>query len=349
MFREQYNQLNNQVSPDKNLIQDTINQAKKIEKKYDKKPHLIYKPIIAFLSICLCISVAMPALAANIEPIYQLMYMVSPTVAQFFMPVQISNEDNGIKMEVVSAYIHDNMAEIYITMQDLAEDRIDETTDLYDSYSINRPFDSSAHCERVGYDESTKTATFLITIEEWGNKDITGDKITFSVNEFLSHKKNYENVKIPFDLSTATDAAQVQKVYTTGGGGVAYESDDGESIVLTPGQAIAGFPVDGIDVTAVGYIDGKLHVQMALNNRLKSDNHGLFFLLDKNGQKFDESYSIYFSNQYDNAEERIDYCEYVFDIPQEEVSNYILYGDFATSGMYTEGNWRVTFPLEQVN
>ena len=57
---------------------------------------------------------------------------------------------------------------IYITMQDLTEDRIDGSTDLFDSYSINRPFDSSAHCERVRYDESTKTATFLITIDEWG-------------------------------------------------------------------------------------------------------------------------------------------------------------------------------------
>ena len=193
-------------------------------------------------------------------------------------------------MEVLSANIHENIAEMYITMQDLTGNRIDETTDLYDSYSIKRPFDSSAHCELVGFDKSTKTATFLITIEEWGNKDITGDKITFSVNEFLSHKKSYENVEIPFELSRVTVEAQTQAVYTTGGGGVSDEDDDGESIVLTPGEAIDNFPVEGIDVTAIGYIDGKLHAQMSLNNRLKSDNHGFFFLVDSNGQKIDESY-----------------------------------------------------------
>ncbi|MEA4921600.1 MAG: hypothetical protein VB078_11890 [Clostridiaceae bacterium] len=349
MFREQYDQLNKQVVPDKNLLQDTISRAKKFEVIYDNKVYSFRKPVIALVTICLCLSLVIPALAATVEPIYQLMYMVSPTVAQFFMPVQKSNEDSGIKMEVVSAYVHENTAEIYITMQDLTDDRIDETTDFNDSYSINRPFDSTAHCKRIGFDKSTKTATFLITIEEWGSKDITGDKITFLVNEFLSHKKSYENVEIPFDLSTAVVAAQVQTVYTTGSGGTAYENDDGQSIVLTPGQTIDRFPVEGIDITAIGYIDGKLHVQMAFNNRLKNDNHGFFFLVDSNGQRYDESYNIYFSNQYDNAEERIDYCEYVFDIPQEKISNYILYGDFVTSGMYTEGNWRVTFPLEQLN
>ena len=36
-------------------------------------------------------------------------------------------------MEVISINIHENEAQIYITMQDLIGDRIDETTDLNDS------------------------------------------------------------------------------------------------------------------------------------------------------------------------------------------------------------------------
>lgn len=63
-----------------------------------------------------------------------------------------SDEDNGIKIEVVSVYLHDNIAEVYITMQDLTEQhRVDATMDLFDSYSINRPFDSTAHCKFVGW------------------------------------------------------------------------------------------------------------------------------------------------------------------------------------------------------
>lgn len=347
MFREQYNKLNNQVSPGEKLLQDTIRKAEKIENKSHNRVYSFRKPAIAFVSICLCLSLAMPALAATVEPIYELMYMVSPTIAQFFMPVQKSDEDNGVKMEVVSAYIHDNVAEINITMQDLIENRIDETTDLFDSYSINRPFDSSAHCERVGYDESKRTATFLITIEEWGNKDIAGDKITFTVREFLSHKETYEDIEIPLSLSTVDVAKETQKpLNRTGGGGVDYKQFDEEnSVALIPSSPMGEFPVEGIDLTGVGYIDGKLHIQTAVTDNLEKDNHGFFYLKDNYGNKVDSSYTFNFVNQYDLAG-RIDYCNYIFDVPQSEISKYTLYGDFVTSGMITKGNWKVTFPLE---
>lgn len=104
--------------------------------------------------------------------------------------------------------------------------------------------------------------------------------------------------------------------------------------------------IDGIDLTGVGYIDGKLHIQTAVKESLDNDNHGFFYLKDVSGNKVDSSYTFSFSNQNEQPG-RVDYCNYVFDIPQDEISNYTLYGDFVTSGMKTEGNWRVTFPLEK--
>lgn len=352
MFREQYRQLNKQVNPNNNLIQETIYKAEKYGRKVDSKVYVFRKPIIALVSMCLCISLGMPALAASVEPIYQLMYMVSPSVAQFFMPVQKADEDNGIKMEVISAYIHDNVAEIYITMQDLTQNRMDETTDLFDSYNINRPFDSLAHCECVGYDENTKTATFLITIEESGGKNITGDKITFTVREFLSHKKTYEDMTIPIDLSVAEIAKSTQIVSSTGGGGVDYSKYIGLDIeidptALIPAEPMREFAVDGIDLTGIGYIDGKLHIQTAVKDNLEKDNHGFFYLKDSNGNQVECNYNFYFVNQDEGG--RIDYCNYVFDIPKNQLANYTLHGDFVTSGMKTEGKWSVTFPLEQVD
>lgn len=347
MFRDQYNQLNNQVTPDDRLLRDTICKAEKIEGKSHNTLHSFRKPVIALVTICLCLTIAMSALAATVEPIYELMYMVSPTIAQFFMPVQKSDKDNGIKMEVVSAYIHDNVAEIYITMQDLMQNRIDETTDLFDSYSINRPFDSSAHCERVGYDESTKTATFLITIEEWGTKDIKGDKITFTVREFLSHKQTYDDIEIPLSLSSIDIAKETQIVSNiTGSGGIHYKEFDEENpVALIPSSSINEFPVEGIDLTGIGYIDGKLHIQTAVTDNLEKNNHGFFYLKDSDGNKIDSRYTFSFVKQNDQAG-RIDYCNYVFDVPQSELSNYTLHGDFVTSGMMTKGNWKVTFSLE---
>lgn len=349
MFKEQYDELNKQVAPTEELLRDTMSRTNKFERACDNKAHVFYKPATVLVAICLCLFLSMPALASTIEPIYRLMYMVSPTIAQFFMPVQRSYEDNGIKIEVVSTYIHDNIAEIYITMQDLIEQRIDATIDLFDSYSINRPFDSSAYCERIGYDENTKTATFLITIEEWGNQDISGDKITFTVRQFLSHKKTYDHIEIPVPLVLADFEPETEKVsHVTGGGGNKYEEymDSKDNVIaLVPKVPIEQFPIDGIELTGIGYIDGKLHIQTAVKDNLDKDNHGFFYLKDSNGNKVDCSYSFDFVNQYEQPG-RIDYSNYVFDISQSEISNYTLHGYFVTSGMITKGNWEVTFPLE---
>jgi hypothetical protein len=349
MFREKYKHMIDQVHPSNELLCDILKSAHSSGKKKNIVALYFRKSVIAIIAICICMSLAVPALAATVEPIYQLMYMVSPSIAQFFMPVQRSDEDNGIRMEVVSAYIRDNAADIYITMHDLTGDRIDGTTDLCDSYSINRPFDSSASCQRVGYDEKTKTATFLISITQWGNQKIAGDKITFSVREFISNKKSYEDINIPIDLSLVTTAKGTQKVYSTGGSGKDYEKymNKGETTALTPSQAIDGFPVEGIELTGIGYIDGKLHIQTAAYDNLDKDNHGYFYLKDVDGNIIGLDYDFHFINQFQQPG-RIDYHECVFDIPQEELGNYVLYGNFVTSSMHTEGNWRVTFPLDQI-
>jgi hypothetical protein len=349
MFKEEYKHMSDQVHPSDKLINQVIEAAHSNENKKSMKIILFRKPMIAIISLCICMSLAIPVLAATVEPIYQLMYLVSPSIAQFFIPVQKTDEDNGIKMEVVSAYIHDNIAEIYITMKDLTENRIDSTTDLFDSYSINRSFDSAASCQNVGYDENTKTATFLITINEYGNKQIEGNKITFSVKEFLSHKHHYKDIDIPINLSSITTANNTQKESSNGDGGkdsMKYLNEENVT-ALVPSKVIDKFPVSGFELSGIGYIDGMLHIQTAVYDSLTNDNHGYLYLKNSSGDTIDCNYNFNFVNNYEKSN-RIDYCEYVFDIPQEEIGQYSLYGDFVTSGMHTEGNWRVTFPLEAV-
>lgn len=351
MFKEQYNKLNKQINPRENLIQDTIDKAEKHEKIDSKKARLFYRPAIAIVSICLVVCFIMPALAAGVDPVYQLMYMVSPNAAQFFVPVQKADENNGIKMEVVSAYIHENVAEIYITLQDLTQERVDETTDLFDSYDINRAFDSSARCALVGFDKASKTATFLISIEEWGDKNIDGDKITFFVWEFLSNKQTYDNIEIPIVLSTINVAGETQTISCTGGGSTNYErfaEFQNNPIALVPSPPINEFFVDGIELTGIGYINGSLHIQTAVKNALEKDNHGVFYFKDSKGNRIDSSYTFYFMNE-DEHSGRIDYCNYVFDIPQNELGSYTLHGDFVTTGVRTKGPWKVTFPLSKPN
>ncbi len=350
MFREKYRNMNEQIFPEQELVNKIIHSIKEPEREINKTKIFCRKPIIIVSMLMVLVLATTPVLAANVPAVYRLMFFVSPTVAQFFMPVQKSCEDNGIKMEVVSAYIHDGTAEIYITMQDLIGDRVDETTDLYDSYSINRPFDSSANCQLVGYDEATKTATFLISITEWGNKKIAGDKITFSVREFISDKHIYKEIPIEAELTHIDDPPATKQVTPGGGGGPSYKeyfpNHDSKAKVLVP-SAPMDFPVEDIYFTGVGYIDGMLHMQTAVVNNLTKDNHGYFFLRDKSGNEIQYIYSVGFSESID-SDNKVHYEEYVFDIPQSEIGQYSLYGTFVTSGLFTEGNWKVTFPLEEI-
>jgi hypothetical protein len=349
MFREKYRSMNEQISPEQELVDKIIHSIDENKRETNKAKFFFRKPITILAMLLVLVLTVTPVLAANVPAVYELMYFVSPTVAQFFMPVQKSYEDNGIKMKVVSAYIHDNIAEIYITMQDLIGNRIDETTDLYDSYSINRPFDSSATCQLVGYDEITRTATFLISITEWGNKKIVGDKITFSVREFISDKHMYTEIPITVDL-TSIDRTPSTKQVSAGGGGRKYKeyfsNYESKAKVIAP-SAPMKFPVEGIDFTGIGYVDDMLHIQTSVVNNLTKDNHGYFFLRDKSGNETQCVYNVSFSENVD-SDSTVHYDEYVFDIPKSEIGQYSLYGTFVTSGLFTKGNWQVTFPLEQI-
>lgn len=346
MFKEIYRRLNDSIQPDEVLIEAAIGKIRQKEPKRTVRR----RPVLVFAAICLCAGLAVPVLAATVEPVYELMYLVSPSIAQFFVPVQKSDTHNGIKMEVVSAEIHENIARVYITLQDLAGDRVDETTDLYDSYEIRLPFDASAHCESLGFDPDSRTAGFLLTIEGPQGSHITKDKVTFSVGMFLSGRHTYENLRIPIDLGQVPAASQTAMQPVFGGSGEDFEEavdwrGKFQALAMLPGDPDPAFPVEGIALTGVGFVEGKLHVQTQVKDPLSNDNHGFFYLVDTQGGKIQSSYAFAFQEHRGNL--RIDYDEFVFDVGPEDAAAYTLYGDFYTSGRKTEGGWKVTFRLKE--
>lgn len=348
-FKERYRSLNAGIVPNEALICTVLKKGRKQERRQGHKRSSVWKcAAVLVASVSVCLYLAMPALAASSEPVYQIMYQVSPALAQHFMPVKKEDVDNGIKMEVLSASIHGSTAEIYIAMQDLEGDRIDETTDLFDNYRINRPFDSTCSCVRAGYEEDTRTAIFFITISQWGDRDIRGDKITFSAGSFISHQKSYENISIPVNTASINETSQTQSVWCMGGGAedeTWFARLDGQMTALVPSAPMQEFPVDGMDLTGIGYVDGKLHIQTAVSDPLENDNHGYFWFMDPNGRKVESIYTFSFTGT-TKQDRRVDYDEQVFEIPPQELADYGLYGKFVTTGQKTDGRWSVTFPLK---
>lgn len=299
----------------------------------------------------LVINVSLPVLAGTFPTVYELMYLVSPAVAQFYQPVQLSDEYDGIRMEVVAANIHEETAEIYITLQDLEGDRLDETTDLYDSYSIHMPYSAIGNCRKVGYDPESGIVTYLITVTQENGRKIEGEKLTFSVGGYLGQKQEYEKIEIPIDLTQVTEESY-QYVDTPARGGTLTGCSGLTAImsetypVLIPQPADPDFPIEGVKLTGIGYVEGKLHIQYAVENALNNDNHGFFFLQNEAGETLEEVGSVSFYEG--SGKKRIDYRDSVFLIPQEELQDYRLYGDFVISEGFHEGNWQVTFPIKEI-
>ena len=345
--------LENKIRENKiqeNKIQENKIQENKIQGKQNHNRRW-GRGIAVAAGLLLVINVSLPVLAGTFPTVYELMYLVSPAVAQFYQPVQLSDEYDGIRMEVVAAYIHEETAEIYITLQDLEGDRLDETTDLYDSYSIHMPYSAIGNCRKVGYDPESGILTYLITVTQENGRKIEGEKLTFSVGGYLGQKQEYEKIEIPIDLTQVTEEAY-QYVDTPARGGTLTGCSGLAAImsetypVLVPQPADPDFPIEGVKLTGIGYVEGKLHIQYAVENALNNDNYGSFFLQNEAGEMLQEAGSISFYEE--SGKKRMDYRDSVFLIPQEELQNYRLYGDFVISEGFHEGNWQVTFPIKEI-
>ena len=318
-----------------------------IGKKGVRKHFIMRRAVAAAATIMLVFTMSVPALAAaDYEPAYNLLYKVSPTIAQKLKPVRMSCEDNGIKFEVISAYVEGSEAKIFISAQDIDGDKIDETTDLFDSYSINTPFDCSSSCENISYDTKTKTATFLISISQWNEQDIIGEKITFRVREMLSNKQEYDMVLSDLDMNNISTAPEtVTPTHIFGGSGTNYSEVENYFRALKA-TGILYSPVEGVDITAMGYVDGDLHIQVRYENVLKTDNHGYIYFQNNEGEKITCNANVEFSTDSEYQER---YVEYIYDLSDIELAEYDAYGYFVTSDTLITGNWSVTFPLEMVS
>ena len=94
----------------------------------------------------------------------------------------------------------------------------------------------------------------------------------------------------------------------------------------------------------MGYVAGALQIQVHYADILRTDNHGSLCLQDRHtGELIGPDYSFSFWDEQKSGS----YEEYVFsNVSPEDLENYVLYGEFTTAAPAIEGDWRITFPLE---
>ena len=309
--------------------------------------------------LALCIALTIPA-AAYTDAGYTILYDISPAVAQALKPVNESCEANGIRMTVDSAVIENNTAYIRIAMTDLEGDLFDKSIDLDDSYEIRRSFDAAGTCSKEGYDEATHTATFLIQLSPMASvvtgrdgalssettPTLSGGKTTFSVGHICGFNSIWEKPVEGVDLAAAQGAPETfaKEQYE-------YDRETDKTYLVSYDCLTPGVPVEicpGAAITGIGWVDGKLHVQV----RLDGGASGVVYLTDSPGVPMDESDPVWesarpmFFGQDLGEDDGHRYDEYIFDVTPAEAEALTLQGWFYIMSEPVEGPWEVTFRLE---
>lgn len=348
MFQDTYRTMNQRLMPGAELVRSTLERTA-------ARPFPLRRALLAGTAAALCLC-AVPAASAVWDPAYQIFYQIAPAAAQFFQPVQERCTQQGITMEVAAVHVEGDTAQAYLT---LSGGTVDETTDLFDSWSFHLPFDQSGTCEQMGWDVETGTVTFLCTTKTLDGSPISpGGKMTVSVRQLLTGKEELENTAVELDLAAYAQEAEtafLQDVPTgstqdsqpgffcTGGSG-AEELLESASM-LAPGDALAR-PADGLSITAAGYADGYFHIQLCRGDATRTDHHARLWLESSDGWMQEAVASVGFCSTREDGS-RADYTDVLFDVAPEDLSRYTIFGDFYTAPHLTEGLWQVTFPLEE--
>lgn len=297
-------------------------------------------------ALVLCAALTLPALADGVPAVYELLYRVSPATAQYFRSVRMSCEDQGIRMEVISAYAQDDTAQIYFTLQDLTGDRLSQDADLFESYSIHASWSMEADCDCVDYEPGTRTATFLLTMRRLDGKKIAGDKITFTLNKALGSRAEGSAAIPPSEIARLTvyTTQQVPETKLRGWGGTEEDEIDPAQLaaaLLPQTQPYQIYP--GVELTAVGEVDGKARVQLHFTDVKNADQHGDVYWTAEDGKTIGApvSFDFFMDKALGDA-----YSEAIFDVPLSQLSACTMNAYYFVSGQVIHGSWEVTFPLE---
>lgn len=347
-FEQTYRSMNESIAPSDALLADTLTRARAGQRPKRRLRRVVAVAVAAALVLG-CIT---PALAANVPAVYQALYDISPTIAQALMPVNESCESNGVKMEVVSAAIDGDTAGVYLTLTDTSGDLFGELAPAFsEGWSLNSPSSDLGYMHTLlSYDAATHTATFYLELTNLDGQAFSDGKYTFTLPALLIGRDSQLDVSIPVDLSAVpfdppTEQQVCYSVAASGDGTPEAQQaiSSGTYEFLQPQDALWQSEDGVFSLAAAGYRDGRLHLLLSALDRKRCENQASLTLSDADGAPVEPDFvATYFSpGGTDCAFE-----EWVFPIAYDQLSQSSLTGWLRTSGGQINGNWQVTFRLD---
>lgn len=327
-FEQTYRDMNARIAPGDALIADTLARA-----RAGQRPKRRLRRVVA---VAVATAVALGSTAAALQATGQFSALYT-AISRWLRPVGQSCTQDGMEMQVESAYLQGHTACIVFTLHDTQGSRLDASDLWLDGVAVDGWTMGSASWQLLDWDAATQTATFFAEFDVLNRTLDAAQPLTFSVGAVTPVLSVYDGEALSADLSSAPAKADVQPhaadPYLLPDGSEAPQSYDFLALQTPLWQS-----ADGLFALYAARPDGQLHLQ--LRTEASAGASGLLELVDADGQAVPTSAS------YSYTDGGLHCREAVYDVPADRLADYtpVLYG--AVDGAAVEGDWQVTFRLD---
>ncbi|MEG6521510.1 hypothetical protein [Desulfotomaculum sp. 1211_IL3151] len=329
--------------------------------------------MVAVIALSAMLVVTAAAAAAALGGFDWFIQKFNPSFSEVVEPVEISSEDQGIRMEVIGAQKYGNKAVVYLSLQDISgQNRLTEQTDFRDGFRVamDPPDRGTGQADEVTasfswkqnllfFDEETNTLYYEFNITADVDSPLS-DPLELGTSRIYFSKREYEE---PVSVSLGgLDGAQVTPIVKNQIWGGRDVPDDlsGITAALTPGHyAALAHGEDDQWISNIGIVDGKLHVQIGkIFGKEFGNIDATLVLRTPDGQFITPDYELTLFGDEDRrlldsgtasySEAAYKYNEAIFSINTDELDDCTLYYNSAVySGV--EGRWKVAANLSDTS
>ena len=336
----------------------------------ETKPGRRMPRVAVVLCVILAVMTLATALAATVDVFNSRLHAFWPEAAEFLMPVNASCESEGIRMEVLSAVVKGDKAHVTFSLQDLEGDRLNERTmaSFSDLAFPNKAQEEPDHVPfatiaQLSYDPATKTAVFAQEFDY----DASLTREDYQIPLYIEYLNNvpYEETDLKPLLEEYGKEVKTAQAPDNAHANTLAENLPPDRTILDPAANLKIPLNEYAELTGIGWIDGKLHVQIHyLPESLKTYEDGTLYspvfchiqMMGADGISpwywyKDHPEDINFGWQWDdNGDWFCDWEEYIFPCTPAEVREGTLLA-VAMHGQepeIIEGNWSVKIPLRMI-
>ena len=266
-----------------------------------------------------------------------------PGVREQLLPVGVSCESNGIRMELVSGLVKDNEAWYIYSLQD-PEGRYDdyspEVFDLRENAGTTNTFSTA-----VLYRDRKEHKVYMIWNPHYAEPVKTRERSVTMSLDYLFFSQNVRADLIPL-LQQYGENAQCAKVPEDARDRDFNVPENQERMKVLDYTRPLDISLSGnTSVSGIGWIDGQLHIQLRISGLISWSAGISAFLSEDTG--FTDVEEVSYSPLEWFTEDG-EWYEYVFDCKPEDAENLKLYFDGTVGRERLQGSWKIQFPLSAV-